>query len=62
MTPRDERPTAPPSIDDEFAALVAERLAREDKIARERQPDTSNLLRALAEGWHAFEERAKVEP
>jgi hypothetical protein len=62
MNPRDERPTTPPSIDDEFAALVAERLAREDKIARERQPDTSNLLRALAEGWHAHHERGKIDP
>jgi hypothetical protein len=62
MTPKDERPTAPPSVDDEFAALVSERIAREDAIARQRRPDESGLLRALAEGWHALQERGKIEP
>jgi hypothetical protein len=58
---KDDHPTMPPSADDEFASLVAERIAREDKLARERVPESSNLLRALAEGWHAYEARGTLE-
>jgi hypothetical protein len=48
--PPSDRPTAPPTIDDDRALEVSRVIAEHDEALRNRGVDSSNLLRALALG------------
>jgi len=55
-----DRPTCPPTAEDSAALAFAARVAELDAHERRKDPRTSNLLRAIAEGWQALGGRGRI--